>query len=218
VPEVEVIDGTPAPLPATAPADPGDIGAVGPPGDPPLPPPPPDAPRASVRTGPWRGRGWIGFGLGATLSPLEQRRDRVLSGGAWLEGGLRLHRHVGLATRLGTYVGSARREDGYDDDGDRVVVTAVGRVTTWDVARLRLFFPVRRRLEPWVDVGGGLAVEHPPFATSRTLWGTSAQAIGLDMAVAPRLSVSLFVENRMLLRPGRLREALSVWLALMIRF
>lgn len=213
----EVADG-PAPLPATAPEDAPALGALGDLAGPPLPGPPPDVARARVEQGPWFGRGWVGLALGGSLSPIDRKAGRALALGAYLEGGLRLHRHVGLATRLGTYVGSVGRADGYDANGERVLVTSAGRTTTWDAARLRAILPVRRRLEPWLEVGGGLAVERPPFASTRRAWGSFVSAVGLGIWVAPRITLQLAVEHRLLPRPGELRQSMAGWLALQVHF
>ncbi len=206
------------PLPGQAPADAPGLGALGDLAGPPLPGPPPDANPAKIRSGPWFGRGWLGFAVGGTISPIDRRAGRALAAGAFVEGGLRLHRYLGLATRLGTYVGSVARADGYDANGERVAVTAAGRVSTWDPIRVRVLVPVRRRLEPWLEVAGGLAVERPPFARERRTWGAFAAALGLGIWVAPRLSLQLALEHRLLARPGARRQSLAAWLALHVHF
>ena len=169
----ETLPTTPAPVPY-GPGAPGALGAPSP--DPaagapaagpssvdfggemmsPLPPPPAPLDPAKILRGPWRGRGWMGLRMSMT-GPVGGEigaRPGVLSLGGGADVGWRINNVLGLGMGLSGQIHS------------RVRVREVGTLDTerfnngmlyWDAAFLRVFMPLKRRVQPYIEIGGGLA-------------------------------------------------------------
>jgi len=177
----ETLPTTPAPVaPATPSASPGTVapypGAQAPtpypaPGAPaaggggfdyggemmtPLPRPPAPVDPRTISRGPWRGRGWMGLRMSVT-GPVGGElgaRPGVLSLGGGADIGWRINNVLGLGMGLSGQIHS------------RIRVREVGTNDTerfnngmlyWDAAFLRVYVPLKRRFQPYMEVGGGLA-------------------------------------------------------------
>lgn len=122
----------------------------------PLPPPPAPVDPAKITRGPWRGRGWMGLRMSMTgpVGGEVGARPGVLSLGGGADVGWRINNVLGLGMGLSGQIHS------------RVRVREVGTLDTerfnngmlyWDAAFLRVFMPLKRRVQPYIEVGGGLA-------------------------------------------------------------
>lgn len=194
----ETLPTTPAPVPYGTP-DPGAAAPSPAPGAPgpggfdmggemmtPLPPPPPPLDPAMIHRGPWRGRGWMSLRMIVTgpIGGEVGARPGVLSLGAGGDIGWRINNVVGLGMGLSGQIHS------------RVRVREVGTNDTtrfnngmlyWDAGFLRLYMPLKRRFQPYMEIGGGLARlnHHEADATGkvvplRSYGGQVRAALGLE--------------------------------------
>lgn len=170
----------------------------------PLPAPPP-APGGRLTRGVFTGKGW--FELGPTLlyAPRLPSSRWLLSAGLIGAIGLRPHRNFGVFTSVATWVGDVQQQEGVDEDGVVVLVSAPVPTTAWDVLGVRGFLPVGRRLEPSVDLASGFVVEKRPF-TGRRVWGGLRAALALAVWVAPTLSLRFAADYRVHARVEALRQ------------
>lgn len=171
------------------PAPPPDgVGAVGSGVQSPLPPPKPPVDPSTIRTGPWRGTGWISLRL-IVEGPLGGElpaRSRVTAIGGGGELGWRVNNWLGIAA------GMARRPHDQVDrqvqdelSGEQVKVRYVGHLTSFDFAIARLYWPAERRFQPFVDLGGGLSIVEPPDPEDAVLLGGHMRsAVGFDAWIA----------------------------------
>jgi hypothetical protein len=188
-----------AALPSEPAVDPADVGAIGGDGLSPLPAPPKPEPKESVRRGAWRGRGWVELGLDVTITPLGRGPDlRVVSLGAGVGLGIRLHRAIGLFTAMGTFVNAVERLRFAAGDGSIAVREDVGRIFVWDLAVVRAFVPTRGRVQPFVDVGGGVGIDRPPFGDRRRALGLLRAGLGLDIWLGPTTTLGVNATYRLL--------------------
>jgi len=207
--EVETPAG-PAPLPAGPGDVPADVGAIGGEGMAPLPAAPKPEPRAKVRRGPWRGRGWLDLGLDVTITPLGRGSDRrVVSLGAGFGLGVRLHPALGIYSAMGTFVNAVERRRYSTSDGEIVLREDVGRIFVWDVAVVRAFVPVRGRVQPFADLGGGFGIDRRPFSDSRRALGTMRAGVGLDLWLGPTTTLGLLATYHLLAARGDVQHAMS---------
>jgi hypothetical protein len=200
----------PAALPETSPPAPEGVGAIGADGLAPLPAPPKPEPESRVQRGAWRGRGWVDLGLDVTITPLGRgKEERVVSLGAALGLGVRLHSALGLYTSMGTFVNAVERRRYATSDGEIILREEVGRIFVWDVAVVRAFVPVRGRVQPFADLGFGLGVDRRPFTEERRVLGTVRAGVGLDLWLGPTTTLGLLATYRLLAAKGDMRHAIS---------
>jgi hypothetical protein len=205
----------PAALPDGAPLDPASVGAVGVDGFAPLPAPPKPEPPQRVRRGAWRGKGWIELGLDVSITPLGRGPERrVVSLGAGLGLGVRLHRALGVFTGIGTFVNGVERRRYATSDGAIVLREDVGRIFVWDVAVLRAFVPTKGRFQPYADLGGGLGVDRPPFSSRPRAMGTLRAGLGHDIWLGPTTTLGVFATYRLLGARRDVQHALAFGAAL----
>lgn len=196
----------PAPLPAGPTDDRPELGAVGSDAAP-LPPAPPRSKRAPTG-GPWFGRGWLELGADLIYIGHLPRNLRILSAGLSGGGGWRPHRFFGLGTQVSTWISDAETQRGFDDAGNRVVVRASVPITVWDTLVLKMFVPLRRRIEPVFEVATGLAVERSPFRGRRP-WGTVRAGAGFDVYLAPTMTLGFGGDYRLLARRDAFRHSVG---------
>jgi len=171
-PPAETLPATPAPAPyGSAPAPVAPV-APAPPAQPgldyggettmtPLPPPPPPLDPSTIRRGPWRGRGWLGLRMSVT-GPVGGdlgARPGVLSLGGGVDVGWRINNVVGLGMGLSGQIHSRTRvrEIAFDDFGSSGTTRFNNGLLYWDAAFARVFLPLQRRFQPYLEIGGGLA-------------------------------------------------------------
>ncbi len=182
----------------------------------PLPAAPP-APGGRLTKGPFTGRGW--FELGATILHAPKLPNRLTLTSAGLTGtlGLRPHRNFGAFTSLTTWIGDQPRTQGLDDEGNPTSVPAPAPATAWEILGVRGFLPVRKRLDPSLDLASGLVVERRPLG-NRRLWGGVRVSAGLGVWVAPTLSLRFALDYRLHARVDALRHYFGGTAALSIHF
>lgn len=175
------------PNPQAAPAE--GVHAVGSTAIAPLPPPPPPIDPSTIRPGPWRGVGWVGvYGLvTGPIGGLTPARPTVVALGGGLEAGWRPRGWIGLGTAFNRQIHEARDE--VQPDGS--TVRRRGYFTGWDVAFVRLWLPVRGRVEPYVGLGGGLAFVSSSRDLGTRVGGTFNGTIGFDGWVGRNVTIGL---------------------------
>lgn len=186
--------------PPVGPDAPGSVpGAIGGRGMSPLPAPPPPVDPSTIERSPWRGVGWFDLRLDAVVpvggsAPAE---GNVVSLGGAVSLGWRPHRIFGLYTSLATYVHDREERDGVDEAGNEVAITGFGRMLAFDLAVLRAFLPVGRRVQPWIDAGGGVGLYREPLNDRQTAAGLVRTGVGFDAWLAPTFTLSVGVHYRM---------------------
>ncbi|MBK8236491.1 MAG: hypothetical protein IPK74_13125 [Deltaproteobacteria bacterium] len=210
-------DAVPASADATpstgeAPAEPPE--AVGS-DEPPLPPAPPRA-TGRIRSGGYTGVGWFAlrFALEGGLLPAGRR---TLSAGIGFEGGWRPHRVFGVLTRFASWGSTVEQRVVQDDAGDPIAVRDAGILNGWDVLGMRLFVPLRGRIEPSADVSSGFAVERRPFDPRRT-WATVRIGAGVGVWLARTVTLRLEASWRLLARRSELRHYVGGTLGFSVHF
>lgn len=126
----------------------------------PLPPPPATLNPRTIRRQPWRGRYWFGLRVGLT-GPVGGERPAApsvlsLLGGADI--GWRVGNVLGLGMGISGNIQNRVRLTLTDPDtGNQVQQTHNGRMLYWDALFVRLHLPLKKRFQPYADIGGGLA-------------------------------------------------------------
>jgi hypothetical protein len=164
--------------------------AVGSSGIAPLPAPPPPVSPETISRGRWSGVGWLSVRLVVTgpIAGDSPARPTVVALGGGAEGGWRIRQWIGLGTSFTRQPHEVYREDIPDAPA---VVTFRGYMSAWDIAFVRLFAPVRGRVDPFIDVGGGLAFFEPARDRPTLLGGTVRASVGFEAWVARNLTLGL---------------------------
>jgi hypothetical protein len=97
-----------------------------------------------------------------------------------------------------TFIHDARSEIALDEFGEQVEVTGYGRLVLFDLAVLRLFLPVKGRVQPYFDAGGGVGVYRRPFGDASDAVGVGRLGLGTDFWLAPTFSLGLAADYRLL--------------------
>jgi hypothetical protein len=185
----------PAALPSSGPPAPerSDPRAYGGAREAPLPRPPDEVdPSLRVST-PWRGRFWLGVGLGASF-PLGGRPPAaggVIAVAGEIDLGWRLNRFLALHTSISSFAHDAAQQTVITEDGTPVAEVELGRITAFDLLTARVFAPVHRRIDPWVEVGAGVGSRRAPFAATRHATGLVRVGAGVDFWLAPTLTLGV---------------------------
>jgi hypothetical protein len=163
--------------------------AVGSSGVAPLPPPPPPVPSSTISKGSWRGVGWLSARLhvAGPISGEVPARPTVIALGGGAEGGWRIRQWVALGSSFSRQPHEVYREQ----IPDAPLVTSRGFMTAWDVAFLRLYAPVRGRVDPFIDVGGGLSFFDPARDQPLVIGGTARVSAGLEFWITHSLTLGL---------------------------
>lgn len=188
----------PAPTPESSPTAPPDprarpsegVYAVGSSGIAPLPPPPPPVSPESIARGRWSGVGWLSVRLVVTgpIAGTAPARPTVVSLGGGAEGGWRIRQWIALGAAFTRQPHEVYRQDIPDASA---TVTYRGYMSAWDVAFLRLYAPVRGRVDPFVDVGGGLAFFEPARERPTVMGGSVRASVGFEAWVARNLTLGM---------------------------
>jgi hypothetical protein len=155
----------------------------------PLPPPPAPVPASTIPKLDWRGNLWLSLRISVT-GPLGGRgpaKPAVVGVGGMVEAGWRINQIAGLGTSLARQPHEQIRYEVLEG-----TVLQRGWQSTWDVAFVRLFAPVPGRVDPFLDLGGGLvfvesAVEGSPLA----LGGSTRASVGFDAWITKHFSLGL---------------------------
>lgn len=187
-PDQLVVDhGTP-PNPGARPSE--GVYAVGSSGVAPLPPAPAPVSPSTIRRGSWRGVGWLSVRLHVTgpIAGDSPGRPTVISIGGGAEGGWRIRQWVALGTSF-----SRQPHENYRDRlvDPPAVISRNGYMTAWDLAFVRLYAPVRGRVDPFIDVGGGLAFFDPARDRATMVGGTVRASAGFEAWVTRNVTLGL---------------------------
>lgn len=186
---------TPPAEPAPAPPDPHarpseGVYAVGSSGVAPLPPAPPPVDPSTIRRDGWRGVGWLSLRLlvSGPIYGTAPGRPTVVALGGGAEGGWRIRQWIGIGTGFSRQPHELYRLDVPEAPA---VLNRRGYMTAWDIAFLRLYAPVPGRLEPFIDVGGGLSFFDPARDRSSLAGGTVRASVGFDAWITRQLTLGL---------------------------
>jgi hypothetical protein len=201
-----------APPPEPRPPPDG-VAAVGSGAQAPLPPPPPPVDPSTISQGPWRGRGWVTLRLtlgGPMGGKRPARADAIAIGGAG-EVGWRLANYLGLATGISRQPHDRSRRWIVDEgSGAEVPVLDTGHLTAFDFAIVRGYWPVDGRVQPHVDLGGGLGLLEPPDPDEVVSVGGQIRAgAGLDAWIARTVTLDGGVLYRASFLAGTVGHQLS---------
>lgn len=195
----ETLPATPAPTPYAGPSTPtAPPGAYPTPGAPqpappsgfdlggqsmaPLPPPPAPLDASRIRLQPWRGRYWLGFRMmftGPVGGEVPARPNTLtLSGGA--DFGVRLGNVLGVGMGLSGHIQNRLKATVINVYGVPENRTLVGRMLYWDALFVRLHAPLRKRFQPFIEVGGGLAALRRAEDGARVYGAQTRLGLGLE--------------------------------------
>lgn len=184
----------------------------------PLPPPDPVAPRAvggsvltplpkapaaedpsTITAGPWRGRGWLGLGLGVSVPVGGQvpAAGSVVAAVGEVTLGWRLNRVLALHTSLSSFAHDAAQRTVFASDGTSFEEVEFGRITAFDLVTARVFLPRPRRVEPWAELGVGVGIRRPAFEARRRAVGLARLGLGVDLWLAPSFTLGASASYRL---------------------
>ena len=165
------------PNPAAQPSE--GVYAVGSSGVAPLPPAPPPVPPSAIPAGSWRGQVWIGGSLlvSGGFAGTTPGRPSIISVGGSFEGGWRARQWIGIGAGVSHWPHEVVRRQIPGQDLTQVVR---GHGTAWDLAFVRLFAPIRGRVDPHLDVGGGLFIYDPARDLPSVAGATFRAGLGVD--------------------------------------
>jgi hypothetical protein len=184
----------PAPTPAQPPdpkARPSEgVYAVGSSGVAPLPPAPPPVDPKTIQRGGWRGVGWLSLRVLASgpIYGTPPGRPTVISLGGGAEGGWRIRQWIGIGAGFTRQPHELYRQDLPDAPA---VLTRRGYMTAWDIAFVRLYAPVRGRVDPFIDVGGGMTFFDPARERASVAGGTVRASVGFDAWITRQLTLGV---------------------------
>jgi hypothetical protein len=166
------------------------VHAVGSSGVAPLPPPPPPVPPSTISRGRWSGVGWLSVRLlvSGPIAGDTPARPTVISLGGGAEGGWRIRQWIALGSGFARQPHEVYREDIPDAPA---IINYRGYLSTWDVGFLRLYAPVRGRVDPFVDVGGGLAFFDPARDRPVLVGATVRASVGFEAWIARNLTLAV---------------------------
>ena len=181
----------PIPQPPDPNAPPSEgVRAVGSSGIAPLPPPPAPVPPETIPRGSWRGVGWLAIRLhvGGPIAGVAPARPTVISLGGGAEGGWRIRQWIALGSGFSRQAHEVYRENVPQADA---VASFRGYMTAWDVAIVRLYAPVRGRIDPFIDLGGGLSFFDPARDRASQVGATIRASAGFEAWITRRMTLGL---------------------------
>jgi hypothetical protein len=152
----------------------------------PLPPSPPPVPASAIPKLDWRGIMWLSIRLTVTgpIGGDYPARAGVVSVGGAFEGGWRINQIAALGMGLSRQPHEVIRQTSLEQ-----TLVLRGTMTVWDAAFIRLFAPVRGRVDPFIDLGGGMAFLEPAREGERLdVGGTVRGSLGFDVWLAKNLT------------------------------
>ena len=164
--------------------------AVGSSGVVPLPPPPPPVSPTSISRGRWSGIGWLSLRLFAAgpLAGQTPGRPTVISLGGGAEGGWRIRQWVALGTAFTRQAHEVYRQPIPDSNQ---TFEQRGTMSAWDIGFFRFYAPVRGRFDPFIDVGGGLALYNPARDRPSAFGATVRASVGFEVWITRSLTLGL---------------------------
>jgi hypothetical protein len=124
----------------------------------PLPPPPAPLDATRIRPSSWRGRYWLGFRLMVTgpVGGEVPARPNLLTLGGGVDFGVRIGNVIGVGMGLSGHIQN-RVIASVDTMTGTERRTLSGRMLYWDALFVRLHAPLKKRFQPFLELGGGLA-------------------------------------------------------------
>jgi len=124
--------------------------------------PPPLAPldASKIRRQPWRGRYWLGFRMSITgpVAPEHPATPSVLALGGGADVGWRVGNVLGLGMGLSGQTHNLVLLESFDlNTGAEGKRTYKGQMLYWDALFARVHLPLKRRFQPYMEAGIGLA-------------------------------------------------------------
>jgi hypothetical protein len=164
--------------------------AVGSSGVAPLPPAPPPVDPSTIRRDGWRGVGWLSLRLlvSGPIYGTAPGRPTVVALGGGAEAGWRIRQWIGLGTGFSRQPHELYRQDVPEAPA---VFNRRGYMTAWDVLFVRMYAPVPGRVEPFIDVGGGLAFYDPARDRGSLAGGTVRASFGFDAWITRSLTLGV---------------------------
>ncbi|TPV92406.1 MAG: porin family protein [Myxococcales bacterium FL481] len=167
----------------------------------PLPAPPPPVPVSALLSGPWRGVGWLAVHL-TTTGPIGGDRPAlptVVAVGFGLEAGWRVNNFLGIGTGVSRQ--THERSDYYYIDqftSERILERSYGELTNFDVLFARGYLPVRGRVQPFAEIGGGLVILEPTDVTIAAYVGGQGRAgLGVEAWISRSLTLAAGARYRL---------------------
>ncbi len=162
----------------------------------PLPAPPPPVSRKDIRTGPWRGRWWFGLRLGMTgpLGGEAPARPSIGSVTGGFDLGFRVNNMLGIGTGLTGQLHDSMEiteDTGYGLEKR----TVYGDMVFWDPLFVRVFLPLKRRFQPFAEIGGGLAA-YDRAEGGHILGGQIRSGVGFEGWLTPNLTLGVIGNYR----------------------
>lgn len=165
----------------------------------PLPPPPRPVDPATIRHQPWRGRYWLALRMSMT-GPVGGERPAmpsVLSLGGGADFGWRVGNVLGLGMGLSGQIHNRLSFEERDlETGQEQRRIANGRMLYWDALFARIHLPLKKRFQPYVELGGGLA-RLAQAQGGRSFGGQMRTAIGLEGWVSTHVTLGVAAMYRL---------------------
>lgn len=161
--------------------------AVGSSGVAPLPPAPPPVDPSTIPRGSWRGVAWISLRMHVT-GPIygdAPGRPTVVALGGGAEGGWRARQWFALGSGFSRQAHEVHRTELLDAPA----LVRRGYMSAWDVAFARFYAPLNGRVDPFIDVGGGLAFFSPARERTSLLAATVRGSVGFDAWITRQLTL-----------------------------
>jgi hypothetical protein len=156
----------------------------------PLPPPPAPVPITAIPKLDWRGVIWVSVRVTVTgpIGGTYPAKPSVVSLGGGVEGGWRINQVAALGTGVYRQPHEVIRQTGFDNQD----IVKRGTMTFWDTAFIRLFAPVRGRVDPFLDLGGGLAFLEPAReGEPMDIGGMARGSVGFDAWLAKNVTLGV---------------------------
>lgn len=166
----------------------------------PLPPPPDPVDPSRLDKGPWRGHGWVTLRIDVVAPVGGQRpaRGSIVSAAGGIWAGYRIRNYVGVFGGVTTFLHDRETTTQTDPQtGEVFESTTFGRLTLVDLAVVRLWWPTRGRVQPFIDVGGFVGGYRSPLSDSDSVGGGRFGA-GLDVWLGPTFSLNFGVDERLI--------------------
>ena len=162
----------------------------------PIPAPPPPLARKDIRSGPWRGRWWFGLRLGLTgpLGGETPARPTIGSVTGGFDLGYRVNNMLGIGTGLTGQLHD-RMEITEDTGYGLEKRTVYGDMIFWDPLFIRVFLPLKRRFQPFAEIGGGLAA-YDRAEGGHILGGQIRSGVGFEGWLTPNMTLGVIGNYR----------------------
>jgi hypothetical protein len=122
----------------------------------------------------------------------------VIAAAGGLGLGWRASEVFGVWSGVSTFLHDAVDQTVIDEFGDEVDVRSFGRMTVFDLVNLRVHVPMKGRIQPYAQGGGGVGWYTGGKANTRPVVGAARVGLGVDFWLGPMFSLGLGVDYRLL--------------------